>query len=493
MLSLVLDWTLKSAFFVMVLMVPAESVWAQQMCGQFPDVITAPSRKIGSHGCDSDRDGTVKDSKYCRCSDCNLHPELCDRKGDVEFCACDPSLQHCRPRPCIASGQCDAANNRSYYWSLDCNDYNRDRFPGNCETCGDRIDDNCNGSTTDCTGSDQDGDGFSPPQDCNDNNAQAYPGATEIPCNAIDEDCSGTDLCDGNPVDPDGDGFSAPADCNEGDASVYPGAPDPCGDNINSDCDPLGLDCPEDTDGDGYQADVDCDDTRADVHPGQFDLCGDGIDQDCVDGDRSCRLDQDRDGYDAMSVGGLDCNDLDSVIHPNGREICDDGKDQDCSGQDAICADFDRDGDGHGNIPDGGDDCDDTDDSVYPGAPEACGDRIDSNCDGAPDLPCPDNVDHDGDGFQSSAVQGADCNDFDSRISPLALEICGDAVDNNCNGLAEEACASPLDPNEKAKDFVNTAHNTCDCAAVEKRSTIWPSVVMFSILFLVFIVRRRRA
>ncbi len=474
------------ALLLILSIVSVEPVEAQT-CGQFVDVITAPSNKTGNHACDSDHDGTIKDSNYCYCDDCSIQPERCHGRGDIAFCSCDPAIQHCRPRTCVANGSCSASDPHSYFWALDCNDYNRDRFPGNCEICGDTVDDNCDGSTTDCTSTDADGDGFSPPQDCNDNNPQAHPGATEIPCNSVDEDCSGSDLCDNNPTDPDGDGYVAPADCNENDAAIHPGAVDICGDGIDSDCIP--GDCLEDADGDGSQTPADCNDANPAIHPGAFDLCGDGIDQDCSGADRACVMDMDRDGYDALSAGGTDCNDLDSSIHPGAIEVCGDGVDQDCNGSDADCAEFDRDGDGHTDVAAGGDDCDDTDDSVYPGAPEGCGKGTDANCDHIPDMACADSpTDLDGDGFQSTKYGGEDCNDRDSRINPLALEVCGDHVDNDCNGVADELCAPLVTPPEDILSFVNeTGRAACTCTTAASSSGLLPLLG----LLLAWAARRR--
>lgn len=74
-------------------------------------------------------------------------------------------------------------------------------------------------------------------------------------------------------------------------------------------------------------------------------------------------------------------------------------------------------------------DCNDEDTAIHPGAREICGDGIDQNCDGV-DPPCLPSTDTDNDGYDDAT----DCNDFDRNIHPGAQEVCGDGVDQNCDG-----------------------------------------------------------
>jgi uncharacterized protein (TIGR02145 family) len=108
---------------------------------------------------------------------------------------------------------------------------------------------------------------------------------------------------------------------------------------------------------------------------------------------------------------------------------------------------LDKDGDGYGDnfyatwVPAGinppanyhqkNNDCNDNNSSIHPNATEICGDGIDQDCNGS-DAECdPSTIDNDGDSYSEN--QG-DCNDNDASIYPGATEICSDGIDQDCNG-----------------------------------------------------------
>ncbi len=90
----------------------------------------------------------------------------------------------------------------------------------------------------------------------------------------------------------------------------------------------------------------------------------------------------------------------------------------------------DHDGDGYDSEASGGDDCNDNNAWVNPGAPESCDvAHLDNDCDGETDL----TEDGDGDGLTVCD----DCDDTDPTRNGLAAEVC-DGVDNNCDGSIDE-------------------------------------------------------
>jgi hypothetical protein len=105
---------------------------------------------------------------------------------------------------------------------------------------------------------------------------------------------------------------------------------------------------------------------------------------------------------------------------------------------------IDNDGDGY-TKNDG--DCNDNDASIAPNANDICGDGIDQNCDGG-DAVCPADIDDDNDGFTEN--QG-DCNDSNASVAPNAVEICEDGIDQDCDGI-DLACNSNNE--DKSETFI---------------------------------------
>ncbi|MBX7183197.1 MAG: T9SS type A sorting domain-containing protein, partial [Bacteroidia bacterium] len=125
----------------------------------------------------------------------------------------------------------------------------------------------------------------------------------------------------------------------------------------------------------------------------------------------------------------------------------------------------DLDGDGFGgsvagtNCPSGqvvliGGDCNDNNANINPNATEVCN-GVDDDCDGLTDegVTTTFYLDSDNDGYGNPAqstqacsqpvgyvTNNLDCNDANASIHPLAQELCGNGIDDNCNGQIDEEC-----------------------------------------------------
>jgi hypothetical protein len=112
----------------------------------------------------------------------------------------------------------------------------------------------------------------------------------------------------------------------------------------------------------------------------------------------------------------------------------------------------DLDGDGHSPPLD----CNDSDASVHPGAAEVCGDGVDQNCDGQ-DQVCPC-IDSDLDGYQDQACGGNDCDDASAAVNPSAIETCGDGIDQDCDGFTDEAgCEMCVDADQDGRQAIDAS------------------------------------
>ena len=394
-------------------------------------------------------------------------------------------------------GDCDDANSEAHpelVWFLD---YDGDGFGGAAYT------------TESCT---QPSGHVADATDCDDANASVKPGATEVCDEGVDNDCNGLADDADSAVDSstyttwfqdsDTDGF--------GDASSSMGAcAQPSGHVADAtDCDdadpavnPTNL-WYFDHDGDGYGAAAytaasclqpadhvadatDCDDLDAAVNPGATEVCDGGTDNDCngLADDADSALDTathadwfqdgDADGYGDATVStgacdqpsgyvadATDCDDADATLSPETEWYAD------------------ADGDGYGATayttlsctqPSGyiadDSDCDDADAAVHPGATEVCDGGIDNDCNGLADdadsgvdtsTMSTFYADADADGYgdldtttatcavpTGYTADDSDCDDTDSAVSPAALEICGDGIDNDCSTDAPE-CGFPV-------------------------------------------------
>jgi len=158
-----------------------------------------------------------------------------------------------------------------------------------------------------------------------------------------------------------------------------------------------------------------------------------------------------------------DCDDNNAEIYPSATEIPDNNVDEDCNGKISITFYTDKDGDGFGNpnspviieidnydsaAPSNyswyAGDCDDNNAAINPLADEIKGNGIDDNCDGNIDV-VEYYIDADGDGYGSqnfAAAQGVtnnlDCDDTDIKVHPYNKEILDNHIDDDCDGLVDE-------------------------------------------------------
>ena len=381
--------------------------------------------------------------------------------------------------------------------STDCEDSDGAVNPDATEVCNAK-DDDCDGDIDENTASDAsawyadtDGDGFGDSStsvvacdapagfvadstDCNDGEALSNPGELEL-CDGIDNDCDRTvDEADavGAPtwyIDADRDGYGNYAITQVG--------------------------CSQPT---GYVADAtDCNDLSSVANPAGTEIC-DSLDNDCdgaTDEDSAVDAptwyqDSDRDSYGNASVSTVsctapsgyvsastDCDDARAATYPGAIEYCN-GYDDDCDGttdeDDAYDASTwyeDGDSDNYGDAsvstescsqPTGyvsnDDDCDDGTRTTNPGAAEYCN-SVDDNCNGTIDESSASDattwyIDADRDGYGTPYVStvsctqptgyvadGTDCNDGNALSNPGGTEVC-DSVDNDCDGVTDEAAAT---------------------------------------------------
>lgn len=221
----------------------------------------------------------------------------------------------------------------------------------------------------------------------------------------------------------------------------------------------------QDSDGDGYGNEsviqnantqplgyvtnsTDCDDTKSSVYPTATEVCN-GIDDDC-DGliDEEVKTpfyrDADGDGY-----GDQDSEPIQACSAPEGYVA----NNTDCN--DATASAYtsatwyrDEDGDGFGNPNISMKNCAEL---LNPGYV-----LNNSDCDDTKKL----YSDIDGDGYGSTSLvacsgvaNNSDCNDNNININPGKTEICGNNIDDNCNGQIDEGCTIEPNPTVSINDI----------------------------------------
>ncbi len=492
---------------------------------------------------DDDCDGTVDDGFPLKGQPCDLDTDddycayglwVCAAAGSTLECAGDtPQVETCND----ADDDCDGVIDEPFpLKNQPCDSDDQDFCPLGLYVCGpfgdevvcvddvnqvetcDGMDNDCNGVTddgfddldqngvADCVDDDIDGDGDPNDTDCQPSNPEVFHGQVEA-CNAVDDDCDGTtdedfvdtdddgsadcldidddndaipDVSDNcpriqnpNQTDTDLDKTGDACDLDDDDDGVLdecpaeaPAEPVPCDDNcrtvpnesqVDTDDDSQGDACDTDDDDDGDLDFLDCAPTNPWIFHGQSDGCN-GLDDNCdyvvdegfadtdVDGKKDC-VDPDDDNDGALDAD--DCAPLNAQVHPAATEACN-NIDDDCDGLidegfadlDANgvpdCRDADDDGDGD---PDASD-CAPSNAAIYHGQEEGC-DAIDNNCDGLADEGYADSdldgvkdcvdPDDDNDGDPDST----DCAPYDATIHAGRFEGC-DAIDNDCDGATDE-------------------------------------------------------
>ena len=285
-------------------------------------------------------------------------------------------------------------------------------YSGSNPTAGSFYSDSCSSSGGDIVSG----------TDCNDSDADLYPGAVqEASATECMIDADGDGYGDKSP----GSGYDAGTDCDDhpiNGANTYPG----------SVTEASSTECMLDADNDGYGDNYppagfdigsDCDDSDGFTYPGSVDEAS----------PTECMLDDDGDGFgDEYPPAGYDAG-----------TDCDDSDDDTFWGaaQNELSSGCmtDADDDGYGDDSpafgvDAGNDCDDSVSAINAYATENWYDGVDQDCDGANDY------DQDGDGYESDAHGGTDCDDLVATTNPMAPEL-ADGVDNNCADGADEAFA----------------------------------------------------
>ncbi|MBR9676262.1 hypothetical protein GOV05_04595 [Candidatus Woesearchaeota archaeon] len=351
---------------------------------------------------------------YVSTGEKNISKDTCLPNGNLEEWICDKEGYN---QPARIEHTCEAGCFEGECINANCFEV---------ETCGNRIDDDCDGQIDeydDCYGiCDTDNDGFDGPwwcfgggtnDDCDDNNAYVNPDMEEICDDGLDNDCDGLVDC----ADTECAGFVNTYN-PEKSCSCLAGSLIPCGDDVGE-CNSGVKECyySEDL---GRHTWSEC----IQASTGGEEICDNAVDDDC-DGvvDEDCT-----DPTDRCSPGTTrNCGPADATGEylqigacTAGVQYCiDEGVWSECDG------------------------------AIYPEETETCNNAIDDDCDGLIDChdtdcfevdECIDTTqaDNDADGY---TVAGGDCDDNNKFVNPgVASDNCFNELDDNCDGIVNDEC-----------------------------------------------------
>lgn len=387
--------------------------------------------------------------------------------ASAEVCDRDP---YCQEN--ITSCGCGGNKTRVTLCDGGCGPWYPCSVPDTEENCNDNIDDDCDGvldcADSDCTEvpfcNDADADGFTADVDCDDFDDSIYPGAEES-CNLKDDNCD-------DQIDEDltrSCGTTELGICTLGTETCFYGTWQSCTAILPATevCDTKDNDC------DGV-VDEDCDCVGSETRP-----CGSTDVGACKFGTQTCT--------------GSSWSVCSGSIEPV-DEICDNIIDDDCDGvvdegcqeitvPETVEADeetlpttapvesdpveipetpeitqqlktscIDEDGDGFG-INCKAPDCDDFDAAIHLGATEVCNSK-DDNCNGIVDEGLIRDCGVSSAGACTIGSERCTAGSWTGCTAVLpSTEICGNSIDDNCNGVVDESCkADELSSEELALD-----------------------------------------